>query len=265
MNLLNPEYLVGVFLVFARISGFFVAAPFFGHVNVPVRVRVLLSAVLAYALSGLVVGPLPTGTETSVGLLVAVAIEVLTGLALGFTAQFIFWAIQYAGELLGFQMGLGLAQVVDPSTGGHNNPMGRMLSLTFLLAFLLLGLLLLLLLAGHHLALGALVRSFEAIPLAGARVSAAGPLMLQWTGVFITTALRLASPFMITIFLVDAALGVFARVAPQADLFSIALPLKLIVGLGIFYFVVEHFMPVIPGMIQTMERDLTIMIDALRF
>lgn len=257
MNLLNPEYLVGVFLVFARISGFFVAAPFFGHVNVPVRVRVLLSAVLAYALSGLVVGPLPTGTETSVGLLVAVAIEVLTGLALGFTAQFIFWAIQYAGELLGFQMGLGLAQVVDPSTGGHNNPMGRMLSLTFLLAFLLF--------EGHHLALGALVRSFEAIPLAGARVSAAGPLMLQWTGVFITTALRLASPFMITIFLVDAALGVFARVAPQADLFSIALPLKLIVGLGIFYFVVEHFMPVIPGMIQTMERDLTIMIDALRF
>ena len=256
MDLLNPEYLIGVFLVFVRIGGFFLAAPFFGHDWVPVRVRIFLAVILAYALSGLIVGPLPENASNTVGIMLCVGIEAVTGLALGFTAQFIFWGVQYAGELLGFQMGLGLAQVMDPSSGENNNPLGRILGLLFLLAFLLFD--------GHHYLLSALVRSFETIPLAGARVSAAGPLMLDWTGEFITTALRLASPFMITIFLVDAALGVFARVAPQADLFSIALPLKLLVGLGIFYFVIEHFLPVIPGMMQAMIRDLELVIEAMR-
>ena len=68
----------------------------------------------------------------------AVAVEVLTGLVLGFTAQFIFWAVQFAGEIAGFQMGLSLAQVYDPATGGASNPLGNLLTLSFLLVFLLL-------------------------------------------------------------------------------------------------------------------------------
>lgn len=256
MDLLNPEFLIRVFLVFVRISGFFLAAPFFSHGSVPVRVRILLAALLAYALSGLVTSPLPAGTEHPFGMMLAVGIEALTGAALGFAAQFIFWAVGYAGELLGFQMGLGLAQVLDPAEGTNNNPVGRLLTLIFLLAFLLFD--------GHHYLLVALVSSFNDLPLAGAQVAEAGPYMLEWTGAFITTALRLASPFMITIFLVDAALGVFARVAPQADLFSIALPLKLLVGLGITYFVIEHFIPIVPGMIDGMVRDLSVLIEVMR-
>src|SRR5690606_6156264 len=116
---------------------------------------------------------------------------------------FIFYAVQYAGELLGFQMGLGLAQVLDPAEGTNSNPVGRLLGLIFLLAFILFD--------GHHHLLAAMVISFQTIPLAGAQVAHAGPYLLEWTGAFITTALRLASPLMITIFLVDAALGVFAR------------------------------------------------------
>lgn len=256
MDLLDPAYIVRVFLVFVRIGGLFVAAPFFSHGSVPVRVRVLLAVVLAYALSGLVTAPLPDIVTHPVGLAAAVAIEALTGAALGFAAQFIFLAVQYAGELLGFQMGLGLAQVFDPAEGDTNNPVGRILALAFLLIFLLV--------EGHHQVLTALVGSFHTLPLAGAQLSEAGPLFLEWTGMFITTALRLASPFMITIFLTDAALGVFARVAPQADLFSIALPLKLLVGLGVTYLVIEHFFPIVPGMIDGMVRDIAAVVEAMR-
>ncbi|HEX7070206.1 MAG TPA: flagellar biosynthetic protein FliR, partial [Rhodothermales bacterium] len=160
MDLLNPEYLIRVFLVFVRISGFFLAAPFFGHASVPVRVRILLAVILAYALSGLVTSPLPARVEHSFGLMASVGIEALTGAALGFAAQFIFWAVQYAGELLGFQMGLSLAEVFDPSQGTNANPLGRLLGWIFLLAFLLFD--------GHHYVLTALVGSFQALPLAGA-------------------------------------------------------------------------------------------------
>ena len=82
MPFLDPEYLLRVFLIFVRIGGMMVAAPFFGHRSVPVRVRVLFAMVLAWALVGLVPGPLPPNATEAVGLLVAVAIEVMTGVAL---------------------------------------------------------------------------------------------------------------------------------------------------------------------------------------
>lgn len=255
MPLIEPDTLLRALLVFVRVGGVLVAAPFFGHPSIPVRLRVLLAVLLAYAVVGLVPGGLPFEPGSAVGLLAAVAVEALTGLTLGFAAQFIFYAVQFAGEVLGFQMGLGLAQVFDPVNGASTNPLGRFLVLTLLLVFLLL--------EGHHLLLRALVASFELVPLAAARLDAPGPLLLEWTGSFFTTALRLAAPFMATIFLVDTALGVFARVAPQADLFSIGLPLKLLIGLTLFTLFLQQFFPLIPSLIDGMFTDLHRLLDAL--
>ena len=160
----------------------------------------------------------------------------------GFAAQFIFWSVTFAGEIIGFQMGLSIAAVYNPMDGVASNPIGRVLTLTMLLVFLLLD--------GHHHMLRALVASFEVVPLSGADLSRGGPLLLQWMGAFFVTAIRLAAPFMITIFLVDVALGVFARVAPQADLFSMGLPLKIVIGLSLTILFMQNFMPILPDLIR---------------
>ncbi|MCH8960558.1 MAG: flagellar biosynthetic protein FliR [Bacteroidetes bacterium] len=254
-SFLDPDFLLRVFLVFGRIGGLMVVAPLFGHRAVPVRVRVLFAAMLAWALVGLVPGPLPPNATDLVGLLIAVVIEVLTGVVLGFAAQFIFWTIQFAGEVIGFQMGLSMAQIYNPAEGLYANPLGRLLSLSFLMVFLLID--------GHHHVLRALVGSFDVVPLAGAHLAATGPLLLKWMGLLFVTAMRLASPFMVTIFLVDAALGVFARVVPQADLFSLGLPLKLLAGLALMYFFLQNFFPVIPDLVALMLHDLLELIEAL--
>ena len=68
---------------------------------------------------------------------------------------------------------------------------------------------------------------------------------------------------MVTIFLVDTALGVFARVVPQADLFSLGLPLKLLSGLGMMYFFLQNFFLVIPDLVALMLNDLLSLIEAL--
>ena len=127
MPALNPEYLILVFLIFVRIGGLMVAAPFFGHRAVPVKTRILFSAVFAWALVGLVPGPLPPNVTEVVPLMLAVVIEALTGVALGYAAQFIFFAMSFAGEVIGFQMGLSLAQVYNPAEGTYANPLGRLL------------------------------------------------------------------------------------------------------------------------------------------
>lgn len=255
MPFLEPENLIRVFLVFVRIGGLMVAAPFFGHRSVPVQVRVLFAAMLAWALVGLVEGSLPPHATETIPLVLAVVIEALTGVALGFAAQFIFFALSFAGEVIGFQMGLSLAQIYNPVEGLYANPLGRLLSFSFLMIFLLID--------GHHHVLRALVGSFEVVPLSGARLEATGGLLLEWMGALFVTAIRLASPFMVTILLVDTALGVFARVVPQADLFSLGLPLKLLVGLGMTYFFLENLFPVIPDLVALMLNDLLTLIEAL--
>lgn len=251
---IDPAYLFTIFLVFVRIGGLMVAAPFFSHASVPVRVRIFLAVLMAYILVGFVPGPLPPNIGNPVAFILAIGIEALTGVMLGYAAQFVFWSVQYAGELIGYQMALALASVFNPMDGVHSNPIGRFLMTCLLLLFLLLD--------GHHQVIQALVFSFQVVPLAGANLAAGGPLMLQWTGHFFTTAMKLASPFMITIFLLDASLGIFARVAPQADLFSVALPVKLLVGMGMMVVFMGNFFPMVPGMIDKIYVDLLALIEA---
>lgn len=255
MSFLEPTYLLSVLLVFVRIGGLLVAAPVFGQRTIPIQLKVFLALVLAYSLAGLVPRVLPPNITEPLGFALAIAIEALTGVALGFAAQFIFYAVQFAGEIIGFQMALSIAQVYNPINGETSNPVGRFLTVSFMLVFLILD--------GHHYILRALVLSFEAVPLAGANLAATGTLLLQWAGQLFITALRLAAPFMITIFMIDAALGVFARIIPQADLFSLGLPLKLFAGLGLVYFFLQHFFPLIPGLIDTMYHDLLTLIELL--
>lgn len=251
----SPEELLRAFLVFVRIGGLFVAAPFFNHAAIPVRLRVLLAVLLAFVMAGFVEGPLPAHATHTVGLFVAVLTEALTGLVIGFAAQFVFYAVQLAGELIGFQVGLSVAQAYNPADGTSANPLGRFLSMTFLLLFLLLD-------GPHHL-VRALAASFEAVPLAGGHVTAAGPLLLRWVGGLFTTALRLAAPFMVTLFLVDLVLGIFARVVPQADLFGLSFPIKLMTGLGVAVAYVLHFFPVAPDLLAQMVHALEAALAAL--
>ncbi|MEM1042257.1 MAG: flagellar biosynthetic protein FliR [Bacteroidota bacterium] len=253
--LLDPDHLLRALLVFVRVGGLFVAAPFFGQRLIPVQVKVMLAAVLAFSLAGLVGGALPPGVTHPVGFVVALAVEALTGALLGFAAQFVFYAVQFAGDVIGFQMSLSLAQIYNPISGEPSNPLGRVLTLGFMLLFILLG--------GPQQLVLALVSSFQVVPLAGADLAAGGPLLLQWTGAFFTTALRLAAPFMVTLFLIDVALGVFARVVPQADLFSLGLPLKILAGLSLFALFVQQFGPVAPDLVARMVEDVAQLLGVL--
>lgn len=255
MELLNTAYLLQVFLVFVRISGLLMVAPFFGQQTISVRIRVLLAVVMAYAMTGILDTELPDFVMNGFGFMVAVGIEAFTGILLGFTAQFVFYAVQFAGEIIGFQMALGIAQIYDPLNGQTANPIGRLLSLSFVLLFLIID--------GHHILLRALATSFEVVPIGGALLQAGGPLLLEWTADFFTTALRLAAPFMITILLIDVTLGVFARMVPQANLFMLSLPLKLSVGLLICLFFMQNLIPLVPGLAEGIRMDLLRMIEAL--
>ncbi len=256
MPSVNPEYLVAVFLVFVRIGACFVTMPFFGHSSVPVRIRIFLAILMAHSLTGLLpAGELGPHVFQPLGMMAAVIIESLTGILFGFAVHLIFYAVQYAGEVMGFQIGLAMAHVFNPIDGSQSNPIGNILSYVVLMLFILL--------EGHHHVIRAVVISFDVVPLAGANLAAGGPLLLDWIGDFFTTALRLAAPFMVTIFLVDVALGVFARMVPQADLFSLGIPAKLLAGILMLLLYVGYFFPLFPSLLNEMIGYLRLMIEAV--
>lgn len=252
---IEAEAVFRVLLVFVRVGGLLVSAPFFSRPFVPVLVKVMLAVLLAFVLAGFATGPLPDHVEHPVGFTIALAIEAGTGLLLGFGARFVFFAVQTAGEIIGFQMSLSMAQAYSPTADGSANPLGQLLSVTFLLLFLLLD-------GPAHL-VQALAGSFGVIPLGGARLTAGGPLLIEWTGAFFATAVRLSAPFMVALLLLDVALGIFARVVPQADLFAISLPAKLALGLGAFYVFAQGFVAIAPSLLDGVVRDLEQMIGVL--
>lgn len=254
MSFLSPLYVAGVLLVFVRVGGMLMAAPFFKQQAIPVPLRILIGVLLAYCLVGFA-GPMPDWALHPIGFVVAVAIEALTGAVIGFAAHFVFWAVQVMADVLGFQMGLSMAAAMDPMTGHMDNPVGRLINLLFLLVFLLLD--------GHHHLIRGMALSFQAVPLAGAHLEAAGPLMLQWMGMLFETALRLAAPFMVALFLVDVVLAIYARSTPQGDIFGLNFVLKLGVGLLVLLLLVPQLMPEFPGLVDRAAAQLHDLVGAL--
>src|SRR5690625_4608252 len=159
MPSVNPEYLVACVLVFVRIVAYFLATPFFRHSSVPVPIRIFLAILMAHSLTGLLpAGELDPHIFQPLGMMAAVIIEALTRILFRFAVHLIFYAVQYAGEVMGFQIGLAMAHVFNPIDGSQSNPIGNILSYVVLMLFILL--------EGHHHVIRAVVISFDVVPLA---------------------------------------------------------------------------------------------------
>lgn len=220
-----PTAWVEVFLLaLFRVAGIVGAMPVLGGRAVPARVKLALALVLTLVL--LPALPLerwplqPHGIWQWLGL---AAHELLFGILLGFAAQVPVLAMQLAGELIGLQMGFGIAAVLDPEAGGQENLIAGLLQVVALLLFLTFD--------GHHVVLRALADSFRAVPPGGLALS---PDLLgegiRLTGRLLELGLRLGAPVLAALLLAEAGLGLVARTVPQMNIFIVGFPLKI--GLG---------------------------------
>lgn len=210
-------------MVFLRCSALIALAPVLGHVSVPVQVKVALSGFMAFVLYPLIAESGPVVDLQLAALAVLAVQEVLTGLAIGFAAGLIFAGVRAAGELIGFDLGLSLANAFDPESG-PNNIVGAFLYLMLLMVFLLIN--------GHHFLLQALVLSYDVVPVSGLVIS--GPVaesLVGLSGMVFLVAVKCAAPIIVASFLINVALALLSRVAPQIHVFIVSFPVKI--GLGL--------------------------------
>jgi flagellar biosynthetic protein FliR len=211
-------------LVFFRLAGMMLFAPLFGSTRIPRRVRALLVLVLALGVTpGVARAQLP-GTAWSLAM--AIGGEMAFGLAMGMALSLVFVAAQWAGELIGQQMGINLGGVFDPQFGGSGSVLGEMYFMLTLVIFLLID--------GHHSMLKGVRESFDALPLLTVGIDRAlFDTVAGLLGGATVLAIRLAAPMLVTMLIVDLVLGLIGKTMPQMNVMSAGLTLRSVVGMVI--------------------------------
>jgi flagellar biosynthetic protein FliR len=214
-------WLAAIFLPLVRLLAFIGAAPIFGHMSVPVRVKVGLALAMTVALAPHLL--VPAHTLASAEGVILIAQQFLVGVAMGFTLRVIIAAIELAGEMIGMQMGLNFAGFFDPQTASQGTPIGAWLGLLALLVFLAAN--------GHLVVLDALADSFRVIPIRPDAIQLADWRRLALVGAeLFRIGLYVSLPVVGAMLVCNIALGVLARVAPQLNVLVIGFPVTILVG-----------------------------------
>lgn len=220
-------------IVLFRVAGIMTFAPFFSSraVTYQVRIALTLTATLAMAPS-VSLGPIPS--ETNMGTLLGLVMgEVAFGMMLGLVASFIFAGLQFAGQVVAFQLGFSLANLIDPQSEVETSVV------SFLYYYL--GVLLFLLINGHHWFFLAVNDSFNYLPVQGVTLHA--PLindLIRLSSQMFVSGMQIAAPVLAITIISDIVLGILGRAAPQIHILIVGLPLKSLVGFAAlsisFYF-----------------------------
>ena len=225
-----------------RVGGFVLAAPIASETVIPRLVKVILSLSLAFLMAPMVTAPADLSIFSGNGLLAAVQ-EVLIGVAIGMVVQLAFEALIFAGQTISMTMGLGFATLVDPQRGANTTVLGQM--------FMIFGILTYLAINGHLVLLGALAESFHSLPIGGGHID--GNFLLSvavWGARVFQSGLLIALPAMIALVIVNLALGVVTRTAPQLNLFGIGFTITLLCGFFVLIVGLEGIMTSIGNLIN---------------
>ena len=228
MNLLLPGIAAAYLLTFARIGTLLMLLPGLGEQSVSPRIRLAFALLVSLLLFPMVRPRLPMqgGALAGPGLIALLIGELMIGLVLGLTVRMVLAALQTTGVIVSQQLGLSYAMTVDPTQGGQQTAIGNFL--------MLLGITLILATDLHHVALDAIGRSYVLLPPDGVPdMGEAAQLALRAIARGFLLAVQISSPFIAFGILFNVGLGVLSRLMPQMQVFFVAVPASVLVGMVI--------------------------------
>jgi flagellar biosynthesis protein FliR len=213
-------------LIVARVSFVLFMMPIFGSRNIPALPKVGLTLTLGLLLLPVVGTGASSFPSDPYHFGVFILSECVIGFLLGLSVKILFSGVQMAGELAGFQMGLSMAQVIDPQSGMDTTLISQFHYILALLIFLSLD--------GHHWFFRALVQSFQSVaPGAVYLKDGVYRHLLSLSGEMFVTAIKIAAPVMVVLILTQVALGIVAKTVPQVNVLITSFPLTI--GLGLIF------------------------------
>lgn len=235
-----------------RIGAVMMSAPVLGAQFVPARVRLLLAVAMTLALFPVLPAP-PVLAVFSAPWFLAVAQQLVVGVAMGFALQLVFEAVLVGGELASYGMGLSFATLADPLNGEDISALSQL--------FLVLATLLFLALDGHHVLILAMADSYRTLPVGQGLPPDLPMKLVQFAGQTFSGGLAIALPAVIALLVVNLSFGFVSRAAPSLNLFSIGFPLTLLFGLVVLALTLPALQS---GLNAALERGWLLIADLTR-
>ena len=214
-------------LILTRVSCFVFVAPFFSLNNTPRRVRAALSVFTALLLYQTLTPAPAVEYSTIVGYSAIVLKEAITGLMIGLGTSMCSAIVNFAGHIADMETGLSMVTLMDPATRESSSITGIFYQYVVMLMLIVSGM--------YRYLFGALADTFVLIPVNGTifKMDSLLVSVIKFLGDYIVIGFRICLPVFCVILMLNAILGVLAKVSPQMNMFAVGIQLKIMVGLSV--------------------------------
>ncbi len=206
------------FLFILLRTGIFISLlPIIGGKQMPPQFRIGLAVFISLLLT-----PVVNFTIAENNIAILIIKEIIIAMVLGFAVRFVFLAVNMAGTFISYAMGLSMATVFNPEVG-QDTVVSEIYGIMTTLLFLVLD--------AHHDLIFVFVKSFELLPIGKLNIVPLLPeVVAMATGLFVM-AIKIAAPVMVGLLIVQLLSGFLYKVAPQMNIFFVALPLNIFLGI----------------------------------
>lgn len=219
-----PEFTLpliqGFLICLARVGSMIGSIPVFSGGQIPSQMRIGIVVLFTLLIYPVVSVFIPDQSFGAIELALLLAQETILGLMVGFLAQLVFMSAEFAGSLIGYQMGFAAANVFDPTTQRQVALISQFQGIFAILLFLALDV--------HHLFFRAIVASFEMLPpgslnLAGGAI----PMIMEVANHSLVLSIQMVAPVIALLMMANLTLGIMARVFPQLNVFMLSFPINI--------------------------------------
>ena len=244
-------------LIMTRITCFVYVAPFFSVPSLPGRVKIGFSFFISILIYYATMPHYYVSGETLLSIATLVVKEAAVGLLLGLSAYICQTIVLFAGRIADMEMGFAMANQLDPATKQDATITGVYYQYMFLMIMVLSGL--------YRYFVSALAETFTLIPVTKAVFNWDALLQsfIKFLGQYMLVGLQICMPVFCTIMLLNAILGILAKVAPQMNMFAVGIQLKVFTGLGVLFLTVG-LLPKLSDLIyKAMQKGIVSFVEGL--
>lgn len=244
-------------LVLIRVLCFVYVAPFFSMSNTPRSIRISFSFFVALLLY-FSVPRVEIEYHTLIGYSIIVMKEIITGFLIGFAANLCATIVTFAGQVADMEMGLSMASLFDPATRTSSTISGVYYNYMVLLILMVSGM--------HRYLLRALAETYVLIPVNGMvlRGESMMAAMIDFMGSYIVVGFRICLPIFAVMLILNAVLGILAKVSPQLNMFAVGIQMKVLVGLSVLMVTTMMLPGAADFVYEQMKRLIVSFVEAMR-
>lgn len=228
--------LLGFALILTRVSTFLMILPLFSWKSIPDVIKISISFLISFIFLTVTPIRIDAGNISVLPAIFMLINEFIYGLALGLIINLLFSVVRFGMEIAEREMGMNMAEALDPLTDEPAQPLSQIIELIFILLFLGVN--------GHHTFILTLSKSYEAFP-AGTIPSI--PVLLNGVvdagSLMFIAGLRLAAPMLAASMILIIIMAILSRLMPEMNILFLSFPIRI--GLGIL--MISAFIPLITG------------------